>query len=157
MVLAGLVLGCSQASAQQDGEAQAPARPGWNLNCSGPAGDAELTCTLTQRLVLKGKGQRVLTAVVNSQDGKPVLSLGLPHGLDLPKGVSLWVDEAPRQSFEIATADQKGSYAVIGLDHKLLAALRKGKLLNVAVKAYAGEEIILQLSLESFSAGFARL
>jgi invasion protein IalB len=157
LALVGLVLSSSISSAQQNGGTEGRAGPGWNLNCSGAAGQEELACRLTQTLVLKDKGQRVLTAVVTNKGGKAILNLGLPHGLDLPKGVAVWVDETPRQNFLIATADQKGSYAVIGLDEKLLAALKKGKLLNVAVKAYAGEEFVLQLSLDGFSAGFARL
>jgi invasion protein IalB len=131
--------------------------PTWTVNCSGAAGQAELACTLSQTLIMKDKGQRVLTAVVTKRDGKYVLNLGLPHGLDLPKGVDVWIDEAARTNHRIVTADQKGSYAVIALDDKFIAALKQGQLLNVAVTAYAGDEIILQLSLNGFTAGFARL
>ena len=46
---------------------------------------------------------------------------------------------------------------MIALDDALIGALKKGKLLNVAVTAHAGNEIILQLSLTGFSAGFSRL
>jgi invasion protein IalB len=137
--------------------AETPPAPTWTVNCSGDATQAKLACTLTQTLIMKDKGQRVLTAVVTNNDGKPLLNLGLPHGLNLSKGVDLWIDEAARQNFPIVTADQKGSYAIIALKDTFIAALKQGKLLNVAVTAFAGNEIILQLSLSGFSAGFARL
>jgi invasion protein IalB len=129
----------------------------WTLNCSGAAAQSELACTLSQVLVVKDSGKRVLTAVVAKRDGKLTLNLGLPHGLNLPKGVDIWIDEAARKTFPIVTADQKGSYAMIVLDDALIGALKKGQLLNVAVTAHAGNEIILQLSLTGFSAGFSRL
>ncbi len=144
------------AAAQETQPAEAPAQT-WTLNCSGTAGQGELACTLSQVLVVKDSGQRVLTAVVAKRDGKMVLNLGLPHGLNLQKGVDVWIDEAARENHPIVTADQKGSYAIIALDDKLVAALKKGKLLNVAVTGFTGNEIILQLSLNGFSAGFSRL
>lgn len=151
-----LALLAGPAAAQETKPAQAPAQS-WTLNCSGTAGQDELACTLSQVLLVKDSGQRVLTAVVAKRDGKMVLNLGLPHGLDLPKGVDIWVDEAARVNHPIVTADQKGSYAIITLDDRLVAALKKGQLLNVAVTGFTGNEIILQLSLNGFSAGFSRL
>jgi len=143
------------------GQEEKPAAPApaqtWTLNCSGAAGQAQLACTLSQVLVMKDSGKRILTAVVTKPEDKFLLNLGLPHGLNLPKGVDMWIDDAPRQNYPIVTADQKGSYAMIALDDALIAALKKGKLLNVAVAAYAGNEIVLQLSLTGFSAGFSRL
>lgn len=140
-------------------DAPAPAQPtaGWTVNCAGAAGQADLVCTLVQTLVVKENGQRVLAAVVVRRQDGLVLNLGLPHGLDLAKGVDLSIDEGERARHPIVTADEKGSYAMIALDDALLAALKKGRLLNVAVSAYGGDEIILRLSLAGFTAGLARL
>jgi len=138
--------------------AQAATPPkGWTLNCSASPGQADLACTLTQTLVVKDSGQRVLTAVVMHREGKYLLNLGLPHGLNLTKGVDLWIDDGARANHPIVTADQKGSYATVTLDPAQLAAFKKGHLLNVGVVAFNGNEIILQLTLDGFSAGLARL
>ncbi|MDQ6434694.1 invasion associated locus B family protein [Mesorhizobium sp. LHD-90] len=146
----------AQPSLAQEAAGTPPA-PTWTINCSGAAGQAKLACTLTQTLIMKDKGQRVLTAVVTNNDGKPLLNLGLPHGLNLPKGVDIWIDDKARQNFPIVTADQKGSYAIVALKDTFIAAMKQGKLLNVAITAFAGDEIILQLSLNGFSAGFTKL
>jgi len=160
LVAASTVLGSLTPSGAQDAAAPAPAATpaqGWAVNCSAPAGQADLVCTLTQTLVVKDSGQRVLTAVLMRRDGKYLLNLGLPHGLNLPKGVDLWIDDAKRTNHPILTADQKGSYATVTLDDGWLAALKKGRLLNVGVFAFNGNEIILQLTLDGFTAGLARL
>ncbi|MBX3570551.1 MAG: invasion associated locus B family protein [Rhizobiaceae bacterium] len=141
----------------EDAAKPGPAAAGWTVNCAGAAGQAELVCTLVQTLVVKENGQRVLTAVLARRDGGLVLSLGLPHGLDLVKGVDLSVDEGERTGYPIVTADQKGSYAMIAVGDALLGAMKQGKLLNVAVSAYGGEEIILRLSLSGLTAGLAKL
>jgi invasion protein IalB len=158
VLLAACAMGlmAAQPSLAQEAAGTPPA-PTWTINCSGDASQAKLACTLTQTLIMKDKGQRVLTAVVTNNDGKPLLNLGLPHGLSLAKGVDIWIDEAARQNFPIVTADQKGSYAIVALKETFINAMKQGKLLNVAVTAFAGNEIILQLSLNGFSAGFARL
>ena len=144
-------------SAQEAAKPPQAQAAGWTVNCAGAAGQAELACTLVQSLVVKENGQRVLTAVVAKRDGKLTLNLGLPHGLDLVKGVELSVDEGQRSRYPIVTADQKGSYAMIAVDAALLGALKQGKLLNVAVSAYGGEDLILRLSLQGFTAGLAKL
>jgi len=155
ILLASLMPSMAQEAAKPP---QADTQPkGWTVNCSAPAGQTELACTLAQTLVVKDSGQRVLTAVVMRRDGKYVLNLGLPHGLNLPKGVDLWIDDGPRANHPIMTADQKGSYTTVALDQALLTALKKGHLLNVGVVAFNGNEIILQLSLDGFTAGLARL
>jgi invasion protein IalB len=157
VLLSGLAWSGAAFAQQAATPAPEPAQQTWTVNCSGAAGQNELACTLTQVLVVKDSGQRVLTAVVAKRDGKYLLNLGLPHGLNLPKGVDVWVDEGPRVNHPIVTADQKGSYATVTLDDKLVAVLKKGTTLNVAVTAFAGNEIILQLSLNGFTAGFAKL
>ncbi|MEQ1951995.1 invasion associated locus B family protein [Mesorhizobium yinganensis] len=157
VLLAGCATGLLAVQPSLAQEVATPPAPTWTISCSGEANQAKLACTLTQTLIMKDKGQRVLTAVVTNNDGKPLLNLGLPHGLNLSKGVDIWIDEAARQNFPIVTADQKGSYAIIALKDTFINAMKQGKLLNVAVTAFAGNEIILQLSLNGFSAGFARL
>jgi invasion protein IalB len=160
VMIAAALIGSHAPSFAQNGvkptQAATPAT-GWTLNCSAPAGQTDLACTLTQTLVVKDSGQRVLTAVLMRKDGKYLLNLGLPHGLNLPKGVDLWIDDAQRVNHPIVTADQKGSYATVTLDDALLAAMKKGRLLNVGVFAFNGNEIILQLTLDGFTAGLTRL
>lgn len=147
---------CLPATAQQKEAAPPKPAQSWTVNCASGA-NGELACALSQVMVVKDSGQRVLTVSVLKEQGGIIMRLSLPHGLDLPKGVDVWIDEAPRKNNPIVTADKSGSYAVIALTDAMIAELKQGTQLNVAVTAFAGKEIVLQLSLAGFTAGFAKL
>lgn len=149
------------AHAQSEGQ-QAPEenpRP-WIVNCSTQNATGDLLCNMSQILSSRESGQRVLAAVIFREGGAggPVMMrLGLPHGIRLLDGATIWVDSGQRSTHAIATADQNGSYATVPLEGPIVAALRAGRILNVMVKASGGEEIVLQLSLAGFSAALDRV
>lgn len=147
------------ALAQEQTEAQQPEKPvpSWTVSCSSSGAQGQLVCSLSQIILLKDSGQRVLSVTVGPEKSGLVLKLGLPHGLSLAKGVDIWIDKAKRQNHPIVTADQKGSYAMIPLDDGMVGALKQGTVLNVAVTAFAGSELVLQIPLAGFTAAFAKL
>ena len=102
-------------------------------------------------------GQRVLAVAISRAASGYAARLSLPHGLGLPEGVQVWIDDGPRTKHAIATADQNGSYAVVPLDEAMIAAMKKGTILNVLVKAASGDEVTFQLSLNGFTAALARI
>jgi invasion protein IalB len=136
----------------------APAQP-WQVNCASAGANEKLVCQMTQTLVAKANGQRVLASViVKKPDGSGYfMTLGLPHGLYLPAGVSIWIDEGAKSQHPIETADQNGSYARIDLAKAVTDAMRRGQLLNVAVASAARDEVILQLSLAGFAASMDKI
>ena len=69
----------------------------------------------------------------------------------------MWTDDQPRKTYPIVTADQKGSYAIMALDEKMLGELRKGTTLHVGVTPYSGDPIVLEMALTGFAAGYAKL
>lgn len=137
----------------------APAGPPWVINCTTQNTGGVLVCVMSQVLIAKNTNQRVLAAEIfkDAKSGGYMLRLSLPHGLNLPEGVQMWIDEGARSKYVIGTADQNGSYAVLPLSTDLLAALKRGTILNVAVKANSGDEIILQLSLSGFTAAIEKV
>lgn len=141
------------------GEAAAPDRQPWSVNCSGQGKEDRLVCSASQTLVAKANGQRIVTVGLVHQAGDQglVATVALPHGLLLTKGVELWIDGGARKSYDITTADQNGSYATIPVDAKLVNDLKKGAILNVGVHAATGEAIVLQLSLSGIGAALAKL
>ncbi len=159
MALAGWAGPALAQAAEQPAEA-APAAPSpqpWTITCSGQGAAGELACVMSQGLIAKNTGQRVLALAISRSPSSYSARLSLPHGLDLPEGVRVWVDDGQPTKHVIATADQNGSYANLPLDEALLAAMKKGTILNVAVKAASGDEVTFQLSLNGFTAALARL
>lgn len=144
--------------------AQTAARPAqaqqpWQVNCSSAGANEPLRCQMSQTLVSQNTGQRVLAAVIVRKPDENSFSItfGLPHGLYLPDGVQVWVDDGERLANQITTADQNGSYSQLDISASLLEAMRRGALLNVAVTSATRDEVILQLSLAGFSASIDKL
>ncbi|MCV0395822.1 MAG: invasion associated locus B family protein [Rhizobiaceae bacterium] len=149
----------AQETAQQpsQGQAQQPAQP-WQVGCASAGSNEPLVCRMTQTLVARESGQRVLAAaIVKKPDGGYRLTLGLPHGLHLPSGINIWVDEGEKAQYPIETADQNGSYSSIDLASRQLDAMRRGQVLNVSVTSANQDEVILQLSLTGFSASVNKI
>ncbi|MYZ49401.1 invasion associated locus B family protein [Propylenella binzhouense] len=136
----------------------APAKP-WVVSCSDRGLAGGLNCAMTQVLIAKNTGQRVVGAAIfrTGDRGAIILRLSLPHGLRLPDGVRVSIDDGKRTTVPIETADQNGSYANIPVAGDFLAALKRGHMLSVAVTSVRGEEAAFQLSLDGFTAAFDKL
>ena len=134
----------------------------WQLNCR-PAGEAqELRCEASQTVTVQSSGQTLLVAQVMpwTQDGAAapwLLRFQLPHGLEIPAGVAMAIDDAAMPAPVIQTSSQAGVYARAPLDDALLAAMRKGKLMTVGLTALNGSALTVPVSLNGFTAVFGKL
>jgi invasion protein IalB len=140
-------------------EAAPPNPQPWTINCSGVGAAGDLVCVMSQNLIAKNTGQRVLGLTIskNVKTGEYSGAFSLPHGLRLPDGIEVWTDDGQRVKHVINTADQNGSYATAPLDANMIASLKKGSILNVSVKSATGDEVIFQLSLNGFTAALAKI
>jgi len=134
----------------------------WQLNCR-PVGTAQdLLCEASQTVSVQGSGQTLLVALVSpwQQDGAAtpyLLRFQLPHGLDIPAGVAMKIDDAAMPSPVIQTSSQAGIFARAPLDDALLAAMKKGKLMTVGLTALNGSALTVPVSLNGFTAVFGKL
>lgn len=130
----------------------------WSITCSGQGTSGAFACVMSQGLIAKNTGQRVLSVTISRAQAEAYQArFSLPHGLSLPDGVEVWVDDGARAKHVIATADQNGSYAVVPLDQAMISAMKKGTILNVSVKSASGDEVIFQLSLNGFTVALERI
>ncbi|MEQ8399438.1 MAG: invasion associated locus B family protein [Roseitalea porphyridii] len=154
-VAAGLVLLAAVAGACMHAGAAEPGVHGdWVVQCATDAGEQD-RCQMSQILTAEGTGDHVMTVVLRVADEGAGLTglVRLPHGLDLPAGVALDVDErgAPLRA-AIGTSDAAGVYAQLPLDARMVAAMRAGRTLNVSMRSVKGEVITLGVSLAGFTA-----
>ncbi len=151
----------AQTEAKPAVPAQAPAPPSpqpWTITCNGQGPAGALVCAMSQGLIAKNTGQRVLSVTISKNpSGGYIAGFSLPHGLLLPEGVQVWVDDGARTKHTITTADQNGSYAPVPIEAAMLATMKKGTILNVLVKAISGDEVIFQLSLNGFTAALEKI
>ena len=146
----------SQSAAQQSNSANED-RQFWIVNCASRNKQADLVCQLTQTLRVSETGQRVLTVNIvkgSADDSSPNMQLALPHGLYLPSGVTLKVDDNEQKVVVIETSDQHGSYANVELKSRLLEEFRRGAVLHVTLQTAQKQNLELQLSLDGFSAAY---
>jgi len=133
---------------------------GWTLGCR-PAGEAkELLCEGAQTITVEQTRQTVLGVFVTPAPGAPTafaLRFQLPHGLDIPAGVKMQIDDKAADAPVIQTSGQAGLFARAPLTDALLATLKKGALLTVEVTALNGSKLTVPVPLEGFSAVFAKL
>lgn len=134
----------------------------WNLSCTPDSGTQELLCEASQTIAFEESRQTLLIAFVTpwKQDDAAelfVMRFQLPHGLDIPAGLQIQIDDNPAQSPVIQTSTQVGVYARIGLSEPLLESLKKGATMNVSFSAMNGNKLTVPVSLDGFSAIFAKL
>ncbi|MBK8456306.1 MAG: invasion associated locus B family protein [Phyllobacteriaceae bacterium] len=157
--LAALAL-CAPALAQDTKAARAggeekPGLPAWIVTCSNANPGGAFLCKAEQTLTMASSGQRIV-AIAFQRDAadKNALKalLQLPHGIRLADGIEFWVDDSEHQKAPIQHADQNGSYSVITVAPALEKALRNGTTLKVLTKPLAGNDLIVELTLDGFSA-----
>lgn len=142
-------------SVGNDAAAQQQAGPAWLVTCDNRENAKQLNCTMVQVLSNAQTAQRVLSARIANEQGGERLYLSLPHGLDLPSGVSLSIDGGPASKVEIKTADANGSYASLKLGSDLVSAMKAGNTLAVDMVAVNGQPTKLELSLAGFNDAYA--
>ena len=151
MGAAGLMFILSNPVTAQTSE-QAALVQNWQVNCSNSGTPNQLRCSILQVVRLKETGQKVISVEIRRTAGgaSKKMLIGLPHGLYLPDGIKLSVDEGPVSSHKIITADAKGSYSEVELNADQLSVLRAGTNLNIGATSRASEPIKFQISLKGF-------
>lgn len=116
-------------------------------------------CRAVQNIVMQKTSQRLLTVVVEPREGAPnhALVLALPHGVFLPAGATVKVDDGAPSPMVIQTSDANGAYAGMAINDELLASLKKGTQLTVAFKTAQRKDIAVPVTLIGFTAAYTQL
>lgn len=147
----------SGAGIAQDAKPGIPKQP-WSVVCGAASGSEFLICRMTQEVLTRvGRQRLIAVSVNNTASGEIGMRISLPHGVDLTKGVEVSVDNGVAKQLVIGTADAAGAYSGTTVDAELLQSLKKGKALKVAFTAANGQRIETSVSLNGFTAAFAKL
>ena len=131
----------------------------WAVNCTSSGDASVLSCVMSQVLLAKQTGQRVGgVSLFRPQPGAAAeMRVSLPHGISLPDGVDVGIDDGQQTKHVIAVADQNGSYSQFNVGADLIAALEGGTSLVIGVNAADGKRIVFRLSLKGFIVAFAKI
>lgn len=127
----------------------------WRVACSQQNG--QKFCTLSQQLVDKDTGQRILAIELSAGPNKSDGTLVLPFGLALDKGVTLQVDEAAASpTLRVRTCLPAGCIVPVAFDAKSIADLKTGTTLTVKATGDNAGEVAFKVSLKGFASAFDR-
>ena len=131
----------------------------WAYQCGQGQEGQPAPCRVVQNIVLQQTNQRLLTIVIEPRDGAPnhALVLALPHGVFLPAGAQIRIDEGEPLSLVIQTSDANGAYAGAAISDDLLTALKGGTQMVVAFKTAQREDLAVPVTLIGFTAAYTQL
>jgi invasion protein IalB len=131
---------------------------GWVVNCASASGG--MTCQASQSIGV-AQTKQLLAAVSVSKAVSPAtghaMALQLPHGLYLPAGANVQIDTEAPNPVVIETCDQRGCYANLPIPEKILATMRKGKMLAITFQNMSKSNVRVQLSLDGFPEALKKL
>ncbi|WP_067223648.1 invasion associated locus B family protein [Stappia indica] len=157
-ITGSLGLAAAQDAAPKPAEGGAAA-PNWIVQCSEATDKAPKRCRALQNIVMQEGGQRLLTVVVEPREGAPnhALVLALPHGVFLPAGTQIRIDEGEPVAMAIQTSDANGAYAGTAISDELLASMKKGQRLIVAFKTAQQQDLAIPVTLIGFTSAYGQL
>lgn len=152
------------AHAQEEGEAataqEAEERPiPWDTSCAQLTRRDEPNCEMSQMVIVPQSRQVLLRVEIEVPgDGSgPRMVLRLPHGIYLPAGITLEIDEAAASEAEVQTCDAQGCYAVVDLDDDLVSRLERGNQLSVTFRSLSREAVSVPVDLRGFTEAYAKI
>ena len=139
---------------------QAPAEQSepWAVTCRKNDNGAATGCQLSQHVLIKKTGQRLLSVIVEPRPTKSGLSLLfiMSHGVLLPPGIAVDAPGIEQIQLRYRLSDKDGVYAATELTDKLLNIMKSGNELKVTVVAASRQRVAIPVSLNGFTAAFTK-
>lgn len=126
--------------------------PAWIVTCSNANAASELRCRAQQTLSVTQTRQRLVSVSFERGVGGRVQGrVALPHGVQIPPGVDVWIDEGKRRTIPIVSADENGSYADLPGDPEFISSLKSGLTMKIKAKTVSNDELVMELTLNNIS------
>jgi invasion protein IalB len=128
----------------------------WGVACDRDVTGAKTGCRVTQTVVARETGRRLLTVSVRrTPDGaEPTVLLTLPLRTFLAPGTMIKVDDRPGRQSPFELCDENGCYAGLPADESLVADLKSGKTLSVEFYDARRQKTEIKLPLKTFGESF---
>lgn len=136
-----------------------PPETNWSAKCDQDDLGEKTNCRVVQSIQLTKTKQTLLSVLVRrpSGDVRPLMTLNLPHGLYLPAGTTIKIDQTQAFGVPVETCDAKGCYASLSVEDEMLTALKKGATMIVTFQNLARQPINVPVTLVGFTAAFEKI
>jgi invasion protein IalB len=132
----------------------------WRVECTGDG--KMLDCRAVQQLFqrIPNQGDRLLVAVLvrRPPDAKQAqMMIQLPLGLNLTEAIQVRVDNGTVETYPIQTCTNVGCFSSTSINDKLLAIMRTGRELKIAVQDASKKPVELALPLLGFALAYDKV
>ena len=130
------------------------------MTCAAAVAGSPPACRVSATVILRPQNQRLAQVVLMRQPETRSLSLVFqaPHGVLIPAGLTWKLDESETQRLAFQNSDPEGLYAGIPVADDMLALLRRGTTLRVAIMpASRREAITIPIPMAQFSDAVAEM
>ena len=148
----------AQPKAKAPATAEAAQPAAWALQCSDRA-EGKLACEMTQNVIEASTQRQIALISVKgaTEGGSTAMLVRVFHGVYLPAGVAIRIDGGQPSPVAFQKSDQFGVYAALPLTPNLVAELKRGKELKIAVEINKGEPVTITALLNGFGGAYDRV
>lgn len=131
----------------------------WDTSCVQATRQDEPNCEMSQLVIVPQSRQVLLRMEIEVPgDGSGTrLVLQLPHGMYLPAGLTLAIDDKAWQETDVQTCDGNGCYAGLAIDDEALRRLREGEQMTVTFQQLSRQPVSVPVDLNGFSEAYAKI
>ena len=132
-----------------------PVQPEWTKVCGGDPQSQKEVCYTTRDFGLQAD-QPILALAVYDPKGAPekVIRLLLPPGLLLKPGFRFSIDKGPQETGAFEICFPNGCFAEAKVKGPTIDQLKKGSIMNVAVKNQANNQVTFEIPVAGFGRAF---
>lgn len=133
----------------------------WEVSCRPDADGKRMSCVMTQVLTIAQTNDFLMRVEIvppgvngNTNAG---IRLTLPHGVLIPPGVSIRVDDGQTFRVPFQLSDSAGLYTTQPLGADMLAAMKAGSMLTVGLVLSDGSKREIPASLAGFTLAYNKI
>ena len=153
MAILGLVLAGAAPGLAPPVRAQDTPPSAWRVECVGDG--KSLDCRAIQQMINRDDKQLIAQLAARmAPDKTAVLLIQLPLGISLTEPVQLKVDNGTAERFPVQTCTNVGCIVNVPLKDPLLATMRTGTLLKIAIQDTNKRTINIDVPLLGFALAF---
>jgi invasion protein IalB len=133
-----------------------PSQPEWTKVC-GKDERANVETCYTTRDFVTDKGQRIVALAlydVKAKNAPKTLRILMPLGLLVPPGIRIAAEKSQPAAGRYSACFPHGCFAEAAVKDDLVAALKKGTVLNVSARNQAGKEVTFAVPTDGFGKAF---
>lgn len=129
----------------------------WSVNCANSGQGSH--CRASQVIRVRKTGGRLLGVEITMPwtSDEPAMLLHLPHGLYLPAGTTVRIDEGKPEKLVVRTCKKTGCFAGKTISPQQLDAMKSGKVMTVSFQNLTGKDIAVQVSLVGFAEALEKI